>query len=80
MPTIGAVIAASVRAERAFHGWSQRELADRLGWSTGMVSDLETGQRKVLADDLPQLCAAFGITLGQLVARAEADDVRALGL
>jgi transcriptional regulator with XRE-family HTH domain len=74
------VIAASVRAERNRRHWRQVDLAERLGWSNQTVSDLETGQRAVLASDLPKLCRAFGVNLAKLADGAAPEDLAALGL
>jgi transcriptional regulator with XRE-family HTH domain len=80
MPTLGAVIARNVRAERARLGMDQAQLAERLGASRTTVSNLESGQRKVTADDLAPLCRALGVTLSQLIDRAEPEDLQALGI
>jgi transcriptional regulator with XRE-family HTH domain len=80
MPDLNAVVARNVRAERARHGWRQRELAERCGWSVDTVSNLETGQRRVGVADLPVLCRAFGVTIERLLVGADADDLQALGL
>jgi ribosome-binding protein aMBF1 (putative translation factor) len=83
MGSLGSHIARNVAAERSRQRWDQRQLADainREGWSRSTVSNLERGVRKVAADDLPILCAAFGIKLAKLVDGAEPADLRALGL
>lgn len=80
MASLGDHIAANVRAERARRRWSQADLAERLMWSRSTVGDLESGRRKVAADDLPALCIAFGVPLADLVRGAEPAEVAALGL
>ena len=80
MPDLGSVISANVRAERARRGWRQKDLAERLGWSTDTLSNLETGQRKVTAADLPLLCDVFGIDLRRLTLGADEADLRKIGL
>ena len=80
MPSIGDVVAANVRAERARLRWTQRELADRLDWSVSTLSDLEAGRRRPAVDDLPRLCEALGVTFVELLHRADPDDLRRLGL
>jgi transcriptional regulator with XRE-family HTH domain len=79
-PTIGDVVAAAVRAERARQRMSQGDLADTLGWSVSTLRDLEAGRRKPAVDDLPLLCEAFGVTLANLLERADPEDLRRLGL
>ncbi|MBK8078490.1 MAG: helix-turn-helix transcriptional regulator [Kineosporiaceae bacterium] len=56
MAPIGDVIAANVRAERARRRWTQAELGERVGWPRSSVSDVESGRRKLTADDLVALC------------------------
>lgn len=80
MPSLGDHIAANVRAERARRRWTQEDLAQRLGWSRATVGDLESGRRKVAADDLPQLCGAFGVDLAELVRGGPPEDLGRLGL
>lgn len=80
MPSLADVIPSAVRAERARLKLTQKELADRLGWSVATLGDLEAGRRRPAVDDLPLLCRAFGVTLAVLLDRAEPDDLRALGL
>jgi transcriptional regulator with XRE-family HTH domain len=79
---IAAVVARNVRAERGRHGWSQAELAERVGhsWKQGTVSALETGRRAPLVADLPLLCAALGVDLKQLAFGADPEDLRNMGL
>ena len=73
-------LARSIRAERARLGMSQAELAEKLGMSKQAVSTLETGVRKVYAHELPDICEALGVSLLTLLARAEPEDLRRLGL
>jgi transcriptional regulator with XRE-family HTH domain len=80
MPSIGDVVAANVRAERARLRLTQRQLAERLGWSVGTLADLEAGRRRPAVDDLPRLCAALDVTLIDLLNRADPQDMGRLGL
>ena len=80
MPDLGAVVARNIRAERARQGWRQRDLAERLEWSIGMVSDTESGQRRVGIGDMPKLCRALGVPLSTLLVGAEDEDLRALAV
>jgi transcriptional regulator with XRE-family HTH domain len=74
------IIRRNVRAERARRSWRQADLAEQMGWTTAVVSDLETGRRNVWATDLPRLCAAFDISLAKLLDGADKDDLRHLRL
>jgi transcriptional regulator with XRE-family HTH domain len=80
MPDLAAIVARNVRAERHRHGWRQRDLAERMGWSVGMVSDTESGQRRIGVEDLPVLCRALEIPLSQLLHGADAADLAAIDL
>lgn len=80
MASLGDHIAANVRGERARRKWTQADLAERLGWSRSTVGDVESGRRKVIADDLPALCRAFGMPLSELVRGTDPEHLRRLGL
>ena len=80
MPDLGAVVASNVRAERARRGWRQKDLAERMAWSIGMVSDTESGQRRIGVADMPKLCRALGVPLADLLRGADVEDLRALGV
>jgi transcriptional regulator with XRE-family HTH domain len=70
----------AVRAERARHGWSQSELANRLNWSQQKIAAIEGGTRRLYADELSDVCKALGLPLRDLLSRADAADRLALGL
>ena len=64
-------IAARVHAERTGRGWSLDELSERSGVSRAMISKVERGESSPTASLLGRLSSAFGLTLSQLLARAE---------
>jgi ribosome-binding protein aMBF1 (putative translation factor) len=78
MPDLADIVARNVRAERARIGWRQKDLAERIGWSIGMVSDTESGKRRIGVSDLPLLCRALGVPLSELLKGANPDDLTAL--
>ena len=80
MAELTTVVAGNVRAERARLGLRQTDLAKRLEWSIGMVSDTESGKRRVGLADMPKLCRAFGVPLVDLLRGADPEDLAALGL
>jgi transcriptional regulator with XRE-family HTH domain len=86
MPSLGSVFARNVRAERVRAGLDQEQLGKRIigldgkPWSRSKVSDLETGRRKVTADDLAPVCAALGLSLLQLAQGLDKSDLSTLGL
>jgi transcriptional regulator with XRE-family HTH domain len=80
MASIGDVVARNVRVERVRRRWRQADLAEHLGWSMTKVSDIEAGKRRVSADQLVELCAAFKIPLVRLLDEADPEDLHTLGL
>jgi ribosome-binding protein aMBF1 (putative translation factor) len=80
MPDLADIVARNVRAERARLGWRQKDLAERIGWSIGMVSDTESGKRRIGVSDMPKLCRALGVPLRELLKGASPEDLGALGL
>ena len=71
-------IAARLLAERASRGWNLEQLAERSGVSRAMISKVERGESSPTAAVLGRLSAAFGLTLSQLLARAEQGAARLL--
>ena len=71
-------IAARIRAERAGRAWSLEELAERSGVSRAMISKVERAESSPTAALLGRLSSAFGLTLSQLLARAEQEASRLL--
>lgn len=80
VPSFEEVICANVRAERGRRRWRQCDLAEKLGWSISQVSDLERGQRHVLAAELVAFCQVLQIGLEDLVRGADPVDLRELGI
>ncbi len=68
-PTVA--LAARIKAEREARGWSLADAADRSGVSRAMISKIERGESSPTAALLGRLCAAFGLTMSTLLARAE---------
>ena len=71
-------IAARLLAERTSRAWSLAQLAERSGVSRAMISKVERGESSPTAAVLGRLSAAFGLTLSQLLARAEQGTARLL--
>ena len=78
MPDLAAIVARNVRAERARKSWRQVDLAERMGWSIGMVSETENGKRRIGISDMPLLCRALEVPLADLVQGADREDLAAL--
>lgn len=69
-------LAATLHDARLARGWSASALAERAGVSRAMIGKIERGQAQPTAALLGRLSAALGMTLSELVARAEGDDQR----
>ena len=51
-----------------------------MSWSVGMVSDTESGQRRIGIEDVPVLCRALEVSLLTLLAGADDEDMGVLQL
>lgn len=71
-----ASIAETVRAAREAQGLSANALAERSGVSRAMIAKVERAEAQPTAALLGRLSAALGLTLSELVARAEQSDRR----
>jgi transcriptional regulator with XRE-family HTH domain len=67
----GLRLAAQLRTEREARSWTIAELAERSGVSRAMISKAERAEASPTAALLGRLCAAFGLTLSAMLARAE---------
>jgi transcriptional regulator with XRE-family HTH domain len=69
-------LAATLQAARRARGLSAGALAERSGVSRGMIGKIERGEAQPTAALLGRLSGALGMTLSELVARAEGGDRR----
>jgi transcriptional regulator with XRE-family HTH domain len=69
-------LAGTLHAARVARDLSAGALAERSGVSRGMISKIERGEAQPTAALLGRLSAALGLTLSELVARAEGDTRR----
>lgn len=67
-------LAATVSSVRAARGMSVAALAEASGVSRAMITKVERGAAQPTAVLLGRLAGALGLTLSQLVARAEGED------
>lgn len=74
--TLSASLASVLHRARRERGWSVQDLAERAGVSRSMVSKVEREEAQPTAVLLGRLSGALGMTLTELVARAEGDDRR----
>jgi transcriptional regulator with XRE-family HTH domain len=73
-----ASLAQALRAARDERHLSVSQLADASGVSRAMIGKIERGDSQPTAALLARLAAALGLTLSELVARAEGDGGRVL--
>jgi transcriptional regulator with XRE-family HTH domain len=69
-------IATTLQTARQARGLSGGALAERSGVSRAMISKIERGEAQPTAVLLSRLAAALGMTLSELVAQAEQDQIR----
>jgi transcriptional regulator with XRE-family HTH domain len=69
-------LAATVRAARIAQNLSPAALAERSSVSRAMIAKIESGAAQPTAALLGRLSGALGLTLSELIARAEGDDRR----
>ncbi|NBH05816.1 XRE family transcriptional regulator [Amycolatopsis sp. SID8362] len=73
---LSARLAATVHATRTSRGLSAAALAERSGVSRAMIGKIERGDVQPTAALLAKLSDALGLTLSELIARAEGDERR----
>ena len=73
---LSASIAATLHAARLARDLTASALAERSGVSRAMIGKIERGEAQPTAALLGRLSGALGMTLSELVARAERDDQR----
>ena len=56
-----------LRVLRRKRGWTQLELAERLGIDRSYISDMERGEKNVCLPTLEILAKGFGLTIAQVV-------------
>lgn len=67
MGALSVQIGRRVRAARAFQGWSQGELGERIGWSERTVGHIESGRKILDVEELVPLCRELGVGLADLL-------------
>jgi transcriptional regulator with XRE-family HTH domain len=80
MPSLSSVIGPRIRGRRSELRMRQSDLAPQLGVKPRAVGYIEAGERALVVDELPAVCRALGITLAELMAGADEDDLRVMGL
>lgn len=78
--TLDHALIRGIRAERTRSDLTQQQLAERLGWSRKTIVYIESGDRKLLAHELADVCKALGVSLRTLLVLADRADLEALDL
>lgn len=60
------ILATNVTYLRHERGWSQEELADRVGRSVSLISDIENANIGATIDAIDDISIAFGMTTSEL--------------
>jgi transcriptional regulator with XRE-family HTH domain len=60
-------LGAQVEKFRTMLGWTQEELAKKLGFSRGSIANIELGRQRVMLHDVERLAASFQTTPKQLM-------------
>ncbi|MEJ7669603.1 MAG: helix-turn-helix transcriptional regulator [Casimicrobiaceae bacterium] len=75
-----AVVAARLREARKMAGLSQGQVAKLLALHRPTISEIEAGNRRISADELPRFAEAYDVTVSWLLAESpeqlETDDPR----
>ena len=62
-------IGARVRKLRLKRGWTQVQMAERLGLDRSYLADVERGKRNISIVNVEIIAKGFGLTLSQLFSR-----------
>lgn len=60
-----------LKALRVQHGYSQGQVADSIGGTVAMISDMENGRRTTTIEKLDTLASFFHVSLDYLVGRTD---------
>ena len=71
------ILGERIRARRTELGWTQDQLATKVGISKGFLSDLENGKRKVSAENLMGIAQVLNLTLDFLMKGADTPSLAA---
>ncbi|MBP6818294.1 MAG: helix-turn-helix transcriptional regulator [Ferrovibrio sp.] len=56
------VLGANLLAARKARGWTQQELANRIGWERSSIANIEAGRQRVLIHSVKQIAKALRIS------------------
>ena len=69
-------IAARLKEARILAGLSQEQAADKMGLQRPTISEIESGRRKVSADELIQFAGLYKVDTSWLLHQESDDDVK----
>ena len=58
-----------LRRLRVQHGWTQVQMADRLGLDRSYLADVERGKRNISIVNLEVIAKGFGLSLSRLLSK-----------
>lgn len=58
-----------IRKLRGQHGWTQAEMAERVGIDRSFLADVERGKRNISILNLAMIAQGLGVTLAQMFSR-----------
>jgi transcriptional regulator with XRE-family HTH domain len=61
------ILSANVKLHRGFCGWTQAELAEKIGISINFLSDIETGKKWASPNTMTKFADAFSIEVYELL-------------
>jgi transcriptional regulator with XRE-family HTH domain len=77
---LSVTFAANARGIRAARGMRQQDVADRAGILRSTLSLIEGGGRRITLEDVLAVCTGLGVTLDELLAGADPEHLRTIGL
>lgn len=75
MEMIKSVLIKNMKALRKARGWTQDDLAEETGYSTGFIKDIERGKSWVSPEAIEKIGNALGVTYQTLFSSEEKDHL-----
>lgn len=80
MVDLSSTFAANARGIRAHRRLRQQDVAERAGIGRSTLSLIEGGGRRITLEDVLAVCTGLGVTLGDLLADADPEMLRTIGV
>ena len=78
MSTVRELLAKNMKRYRQILGWSQADLAEKVGCSTTLIGNIEIQKRFPSAENLDRIAQALKITSSDLFAETETSSINNL--